>query len=224
MKNPENKEIRELGLKTIITFILNGLFSVFFVTSGVINFKKKIVVSFLYFGLATLAVIPHRFLRVTQALKVVILIILFVILATLAAKGDPIAEQKYENFSLGQEFNLAFGNNTFSMVVKEVDHDAKLSTELKEKLTTSGSFIIVRVDVVNLGSEAIVFKLGTNPELKDDQDRHFTLYGKALTVGNLQPGVAKEVSYVFEVPKDAPGLKFIVRDKTDIAKSVDLKK
>jgi len=223
MKNSGNKEVKELGIKTIFTFIFNGLFSAFFVTSGVLNFKEnKIIASLLYLVLATLAVVPHRLLRVTQALKIVILIVLFVILAGFAAKGDPVAEQKYENFNLGQKFNLEFGKNTFSMVVKKVQHDAKLSTELKEELTTSGFFIIVTVDIVNLGSEAKVFKLGTNPELKDDQDRRFTLYGKALTVGNLQPGVAKEASYVFEVPKDATGLKFIIRDKTDVAKSVDL--
>jgi aromatic ring hydroxylase len=50
------------------------------------------------------------------------------------------------------------------------------------------------------------------------------LYGTGITVGKLQPSVAKEVSYVFEIPKDATGLKFIVRDKTEVAKSVDLKK
>ncbi len=216
---------KEIGLKTIFTFIVNGLFSAFFITSGVINFKeKKIIAGLLYLVLAALAVVPHRLLRVTQALKIVILIILFVILAGFAAKGDPVAEQKYENFNLGQKFNLEFGKNTFSMVVKKVKYDAKLSTELKEEITTSGSFIIVTVDIVNLGSEAVVFKLGTNPELKDDQDRHYTLYGKGITVEKLQPGVAKEVSYVFEIPKDATELKFIVRDKTNIAKSVDLKK
>ena len=224
MKNSGNKEVKEMGLKTIVTFIFNGLFSAFFVSSGVINFKaNKIIAGLLYLVLAALAVIPHRILRVTQALKIVILIVLFVILATVAAKGDPVAEQKYENYSLGQKFNLAFGNNTFSMVVKKVKHDAKLSTELKEELITSGSFIIVTVDIVNLGSEAVVFKLGTNPELKDNQDRHYTLYRRGVTVGKLQPGVAKEVPYVFEVPKDAPGLKFIVKDKTNIAKSIDLK-
>jgi len=224
MKNTGPKEVKELGLKTIFTFIFNALFSVFFVTSGVINFKEnKIIVGLLYFVLAALAVIPHKLLRVTQALKIVILIVLFVILAGVAARGDPVAEQKYENFNLRQKFNLVFGKNTFSMVVKKVQHDAKLSTELKEELTTSGSFIIVTVDIVNLGSEAVIFKLGTNPELKDNQDRRYTLYGKSMTVGKLQPGVAKEVPYVFEIPKDATGLKFIVRDKTDIAKSVDLK-
>lgn len=223
MKNSGNKGVKEFGLKTLFTFIVNGLFSVFFVSSGFINFKeKKIVAGLLYFVLAVLALIPHRFLKVTQALKIVILTILFVILATLAAKGDPVAEQKYENYSLGQKFNLTYANDNFSMVVREAKNNSKISVSGKE-VATSGYFIIITGDIVNIGSEAAVFKFRADPELMDDKDRHYTLYGKALTVGKLQPGVAKEVPYVFEIPKDATGLKFIVRDKTTIAKSVDLK-
>ena len=223
MVNTDNKTTKEIGLKTVFTFIINGLFSAFFVTSGVINFKKKIVVSFLYFVLAALAILPHRFLRVTQALKIVILIVLFVILAGVAARGNPIAEQKYENFNLEQKFNLEFGKNTFSMVVREAKHNAKISVSGKE-ITTSGYFIIVTGDIVNLGSEAVEFKFNEDPGLKDGQNRSFSLYGAAIPVGKLQPSVAKEVSYVFEIPKDATELKFIVKDKTDVAKSIDLKK
>lgn len=224
MANIDNKATKEIGLKAVFTFILNVLFSAFFVTSGVINFKeKKIVVSLLYFVLAALAVIPHRFLKVTQALKIIILIVLFVILAGVAARGNPVAEQKYEDFSLGQKFNLVSGNNTFSMLVREVKNDAKISVSGKE-VTTSGYFIIVTGDIINLGSEAVEFKFRKDPELKDDQNRLYTLYGAAIAMGKLQPSVAKEVSYVFEIPKDATGLKFIVRDKTDVAKFVDLKK
>jgi hypothetical protein len=224
MANIDNKVTKEVGLKAVFTFIFNGLFSAFFVTSGVINFKeKKIVVSLLYFILAVLAVIPHRFLKVTQALKIIILIILFVILAGVAARGNPVAEQKYENFSLGQKFNLVSGNNNFSMLIREVKNDAKISVSGKE-VTTSGYFIIVTGDIINLGSEAVEFRFKKDPELKDDQNRLYTLYGAAIAMGKLQPSVAKEVSYVFEIPKDATGLKFIIRDKTDVVKFVDLKK
>jgi len=224
MSNLVNKERKELGLKAIITFIFNGLFSVFFVTSGILNFKeKKIIVGLLYFILAILAVIPHKFLRVTQTLKIVILIVLFVILAGVAAKGDPVVEQKYENINLGQKFDLAFGDDTFSMVIAEAKNNAKISVSGKE-VTTTGYFIIVTGEIVNLGSEAEDFKFRKDPELKDGQNRLYSLYGAALPVGELQPSVAKEVSYVFEIPKDATELKFIIRDKTDVAKAVDLEK
>ena len=69
------------------------------------------------------------------------------------------------------------------------------------------------------------FKFEKNPELKDNQNRLYTLYATSMpTGGKLQPSVAKEVSYIFEIPKEASGLKFIVRDKTEVAKSVDLKR
>jgi len=132
-------------------------------------------------------------------------------------------EQKYEYFGLGEKFNLTFGNNSFSMVVREAKHDAKISVSGKE-VATSGSFIIVTGDIINLGSEPIDFKFGKDPGLKDGQKRLYTLYGTGLAVGKLQPSVAKEISFVFEIPKDATELKFIVRDETEVAKSIDLKR
>jgi len=222
--NSENKEVKEIGLKTIFTYILGFLFLIFFITSGIITIKAgQLVVGVLYFLLSILVFVPHHLLRITQSLKFVLLIILFVVVAGISGSGKPPAEQKYEYFGLGKTFNLTFGKNTFSMVVREAKHDAKISVSGKE-VTTSGYFIIVTGDIVNLGSEPIDFKFEKDPELKDNQDRHYTLYGAGLAVGKLQPSVAKEVSYVFEIPKDASGLNFIVKDKTDVAKSIDLKR
>ena len=162
-----------------------------------------------------------RFFKVTQALKIVILIVLFVILATVAARGDPVAKQKYEYYKVGQAFNLKFGNSTFLTTVKNVSQETKIMAHGKEA-TTSGLFLVVKVDILNEGSEAVDFIKGKDPELQDSQERVFTLYGASIPQGKLQPGVAKEVSYVFEVPKDATDLSFIFKDKTDVAKSVDL--
>jgi hypothetical protein len=222
MKNTGNKEIKEIGLKNVFTFIINGFFSLFFVTSGILNFKeKKIFAGLLYLILAVLAMVPHKLLRVTQTLKIVILIILFVILASVAAHGDPVAEQKSENYKLGQEYNLKFGNDTFLVTAGKVSQETKIVAQGKEA-TTTGIFLIVEVDVVNTGSESVSFFTGKDPELKDDQNRVYTLYGANIPQGKLQPSVPKKVSYVFEIPKDAKGLKFIFEDKTGVAKSVDL--
>ena len=220
----DSQATKEISLKNVFTYILGALFLIFFITSGIITIKEgKIVIGILYFVLSILVLIPHHRLKVTQSLKFVILIILFVVLAGMSGSGSSPAKQKYEYFDLGEKFNLASGNNTFSIVVREAKHDAKISISGKE-VTTSGYFIIVTGDIVNLGSEPIDFKFGKDPELKDGQNRLYTLYGTGLAVGKLQPSVAKEVSYVFEIPKDATGLKFIVRDKTEVAKSIDLKR
>lgn len=226
-KNKENtgtKAVRDMSLKTVIGYIFNAFLIIFFIFSGNVTIKAgQLVVGILYYVLSVLVVIPHHFLRVTKALKFVILVILFLILTVISGVNNTPEKQKYEYYSLAQEFNLKYGANTYSMVVKDVRLDTKLIAEGKER-TTSGYFLIVKVDVVNLGSESIDFKLGKDPELTDSQDRRYTMYGSDIPAGKLQPSVAKVVSYVFEIPKDASGLKFIVKDGSVIAKSIDLKR
>ena len=96
---------------------------------------------------------------------------------------------------------------------------------LGEKVvTTTGYFLVVMGDITNTGSEAIDFKFPKEPELKDAQGRNYSLYAKTISEVKLQPSVAKSFSFVFEIPKDSTGLSFIIKDKTDIAKSVDLKR
>jgi len=91
-----------------------------------------------------------------------------------------------------------------------------------EERSTTGYFLTIKGDVTNETTEPVDFKLEKSPELKDGQDRVYTLYGESIITGKLQPGVAKKFTYVFEIPKDALELSFIIKDKTDIAKSIDL--
>ena len=75
---------------------------VFFITSGIITIKaEQFVVGVLYFLLSILVLVPHRHLRVTQSLKFVLLITLFVVVAGISSSGKPLAEQKYEHFAHG---------------------------------------------------------------------------------------------------------------------------
>lgn len=224
MKDLTNKKIKEVSLKNIFSFIINGLLLLFLIILGIETIKTgQVVIGFLYFILSALVLVPHHFLRITHALKIVIIVILFIVVATINGKNTPPVEQKYETFDLNQEFNIAFGKNTFSMVIKEAKPNSKISVSGKD-VTTSGSFIIVVGNIKNTDSEAVDFKFKTDPELMDNQGRFYTLYGAVIPIGKLQPSVAKEVSFVYEIPKDASGLKFVVKDKTVIAKSVDLKK
>ncbi len=229
-KNKENigskpvKPVKEISLKAVIGYIFNALLLTFFIFSGVVTVKAgQLVVGILYYVLAVLVVIPHHRLRITKSLKLVILVILFLILTVISGVNNTPEKQKYEYFSLAQEFNLKYGGNTYSVVVKNVRQETKITVQQKE-VTTSGYFLIVQADIVNLGSEPIDFKLGKDPELMDNKDRRYTLYGSNIPAGKLQPSVAKEVSYFFEVPKDASGLKFIIKDGSVVAKSIDLKR
>lgn len=224
MKNLGNKVVNEIGLKTIFKYILGALFFVSLIFAGVTTIKAgQFVIGVLFFVLSPLVLAPHHYLRVTQALKWVVIIIITVVLLAMSGLESPPVEQKYEYFTLRQEFNLALGNNTFSMVVREVKQSTTITVS-GQAVSTSGYFLEIKTDIVNLGSESVDFKFGKDPELKDNQDRRYTLYGATMQEGELHPSVAKEVSYVFEIPKEAAGLNFIVRDKTDIAKSIDLKK
>jgi len=223
MKNSGNKEI---GLKNIFSLIVNALLLFFLVILGIETIKVgQWFFGLLYFVLSILILVPHHFLKITHALKIVIIVILSIIVAAISAQSAPPIEQKYEGFNLGQRVNLTFGNNEFSITVKEAQWDYKFSSSGKEEPITSGIFLNVKVDIVNLGSEAVNFKFEKNPELKDNQNRSYTLYATSLPTGErLQPSIAKEVSYIFEIPKEASGFKFIVKDNTKIAKSVDLKR
>jgi len=222
MKNITKGEFKEIGLKNIFSIIIDGFLLLFLIILGLETVKTgQVLVGILYLILSLLVFVPHHFLRITHALKIVIIIILFIIVATFNGKNVPPVEQKYDNFNLNQKFDLVYGNDTFSMTVKEAKPNAKISVSGKD-VSTSGSFIIVTGDIKNIGLEAVDFKFKTDPELLDNQGRRYSLYGAAIPVGKLQPSVAKEVSFVFEIPKDASGLKFILKDKTVNAKSVDL--
>jgi len=224
MVNQVNTPPKELGLKAIFKFIFSALFLIFFAASGIASIKNgQLVIGILFFVLSALIFVPHRFLRITQPLKWVILIIFYIVLLGMSGRSLPPKEQKYEYFNLGQQFNLVLGNNTFSMTVQKTQTDNKIIAKDKE-VTTSGHFLIVKTEVVNPGSEAADFRLSTDPKLTDGQNRIYTLYGAKIPESKLQPSVSKEVSYVFEIPKDASGLKFIIKDKTGVAKSVDLKR
>ena len=224
MANIGNKTVRDVGLSTIFKYIFGALLLAFFIIFGIEAIKAgQLVIGVLYFVLSALVLVPHHLLRITQPLKFVTLFVLFVVLAGISGLGSPPAEQKYEYFTLGQEFNLTLGNNTFSMVVREVKQSTTI-TAAGQAVSTSGYFLEIKTDITNLGSESVDFKFGKDPELKDNQDRRYALYGATMHAGELHPSVAKEVSYVFEISKESAGLNLIVRDKTDIAKSVDLKR
>lgn len=233
MKPTETTNIKELGIKKVFSYIFSALLVAFIILTGVESFKLGfIIIGILFFALATLVLVPHHLLRVTPALKIIIIVILYILLAAMTNPGGVnTKEQAYENSELEQAINLTFGDNRFSVIVNQVQEETtiKVSEKGVEKdVTTSGYFLIIKGEIVNLGSEPVNFPFGSfsakDPVLKDFQDRSYSVYGSDIATGQLQPGVSKEFSYFFEIPKDASELKFIIKDKTDIIKSVDLKR
>lgn len=233
MEQIKTKTLKDVGIKTVLAYIVGALMVGFIIITGVESIKLGfVIVGILFFALAVLVVIPHHRLRVTLPLKFIIIVILYVILAAVMGRGGSTTkEQKYENFTLNQKATLTFGNNNFSMMLREVKQETKIKVNdkgVEKEATTSGYFLIITGDIINLGSEPVNFPFGSlfgnDPELKDSQNKRYSLYGSSIASGQLQPSVSKEFSYFFEIPKEASGLKFVVKDKTDIIKSFDLKR
>jgi hypothetical protein len=233
MKHIETTNIKELSIKKVFSYILGALLVAFIIVTGLESFKLGlIIIGILFFALAALVLVPHHFLRVTPALKIAIIVILYIGLAAMSNPGGVnTKEQVYENSELDQTINLTFGDDNFSIVIHQVQEKTQIRVSEKgaeKDVTTSGYFLIITGEIVNQGSEPVNFPFGSLfadvPVLKDSQNRSYSVYGSDIATGQLQPGVSKEFSYFYEIPKDALELKLIIKDKTDIDKSVDLKR
>jgi hypothetical protein len=226
----------ELGIKTIVKYIIGVIAVALIILTGVESIKLGFIfVGILFFALALLVFVPHHRLRVTLPLKAVIIVVLYVVFAAMTGgKGSGTSatkEQKYENAPLGQKVTLVFNANSYSMVVRNVTQETKIKVNdkgVEKEATSTGYFLLVKGEITNLGTAPLDFPLGTTskdgPELKDSQNRRYTLYGTSISSGQLQPSLSKEFTYFYEIPKEAAGLTFLVKDKTDTIKSIDLKR
>ena len=89
-----------------------------------------------------------------------------------------------------------------------------------EKRTTPGIFLLVHGSVTNLGKIATDF--GFYSELKDNQNNSYSVISFQFDKGGLQPNLEKNFFNVFEISKDAIGLKYILKDDTNIIKIINL--
>ena len=89
---------------------------------------------------------------------------------------------------------------------------------ITENKTTTGKYVQIDVTVENKGSDLASI---TSPILVDSQNREFTDASTNLSawipqdkelflLSNLQPNLPKELTFIFEVPADATGLKLKV--------------
>ena len=98
--------IKEVGFKSFVGYIFNALLIILFIFSGVVTVKAgQVIVGILYCALAALVIVPHHRLRVTKALKFVLLVIFFFVLTVISGVNNTPEKQKYEYFSLEQVNN-----------------------------------------------------------------------------------------------------------------------
>jgi len=224
MEKENQKPAKAIGLRMVIywvSVVLIGLIIPVF--SAVVTIQaSQFFIGILFFIPAIFIFIPQKYLRITRTLKVTIFVIAYftlVVISGLNAPAPAAPEKQLEHYSLGEKLNLNFGNNNFSMVVRDVSAETRMILDGKE-ISTSGFYLFVNGEVKNLGKSPL--NLSFLSELKDDQDNLYGLIAVRFEKAPLQPNVERKFSNIFEIPKDAQGLKFIVKDDTDTVKVVNL--
>ena len=229
MKKRAEQPIREIGVWTVTCWIFTGLAVFFSVFSAVVTIKAgHILIGLLFFIPGIFAAVPRKYLRISRPLKVIIFILVYFTLIIISGANAPKPEQQYEYYNLGDSFNLTYGEEVFSMRIDNISKETKIVVNTGQNLTTPGFYLLVNGGITNLGK---ITYGNTNPfsskfssELKDNEENIYALFGTNNKVNGFQPNLEKKFYDIFEIPKQASGLKFFVKDKTKIIKVVNLEK
>ncbi|MDP1696030.1 MAG: hypothetical protein Q8L29_03890 [archaeon] len=227
MKKPETEHIKEIGVWNVICWISIGLAVLFSIFSTVVTIKAgQIFVGLLFLIPGIFAAIPKKYLRISRPLKVIIFIFVYFILIIISGMNAPKLEQKYEYYNLGDSFNLTYGEEVFSMKINDINKETKVMINDGQNITTSGFYLIVNGGITNLGKityhNTNLFNIKFISELKDNQDNIYTIFGTNTRVDGFQPNLEKQFYDIFEISKQASGLKFLIKDKTEVIKVVSL--
>ena len=122
-----------------------------------------------------------------------------------------------EAFTIGQD--VIVGDVRWKILeAKELGQELKSDNQFIDAKTTTGKFILVRLEVENRKTEAATYA-GINAV--DDKGRTFETYNEkfgfveeneACIFEQLNPNLAKTCSEIFELPADAKGIKVTVGD------------
>lgn len=122
-----------------------------------------------------------------------------------------------EAFTIGQD--VIVGDVRWKILeAKELGQELKSDNQFIEAKTTTGKFILVRLEVENRKTEAATYA-GINAI--DDKNRTFEVYNEkfgfvdekeACIFEQLNPNLTKVCSEIFELPADAKGIKVGVGD------------
>jgi hypothetical protein len=218
----ENKKpVKEIGVWTVLRWTSVILAELIFVFSGTVTIKAgQFFIGILFFVLAVLVFVPRKIFRISKALKIIILIIIYFTLLVISGFSAPVLEQQYEYYNLNQSFDLTFGDNVFSVFIDSVDAETQMVID-EQEVSSSGFFFAVNGSITNLGKIPLNFDFQS--ELKDSQDNLYTLIAFAGDLDAIQPNLARKFSAIFEIPRETKELKFIIKDETEVDKMVDLK-
>jgi hypothetical protein len=127
--------------------------------------------------------------------------------ATATATATP---DRSLNHSLGESFRVGSGDQTVEYTITDVRTASQVGSDAVGA-EADGEFVIVRMELENVGSES--FDVSSDPfTLVDDQgrsydvDREAQVYpDNAIVFEQLDPGLSKEGVVVFDVPPDQTG-------------------
>lgn len=102
--------------------------------------------------------------------------------------------------------------------VTDLGNELKSDNEFIEPKKTSGKFVLVKFELENKGSDPASY---TGIDLVDSKERTFKPYDERITfidqaelciLEQVNPGLSKTCTEIFEVPGDASGIKASVGD------------
>lgn len=120
-------------------------------------------------------------------------------------------------FKVGEDVNV--GDIRWKVLeVTDLGKELKSDNEFIEPKETSGKFVLVKFELENKGNDPATY---TGIDLVDDKDRTFKPYDERLTfieqselcvLEQVNPGLSKTCTEIFELPGDAAGIKASVGD------------
>ena len=221
-KQEEKKEVGFISVINVIAGIIIAIFGVLnLITAIILSIPILYVPTFLFFAFAVFLFLPQKFLRVNKWLKLLIAIVGFFVALIIMGLNVPTAQFNFEEYNLNEEFTITYNKINFSMVIYNSSQTDKLIVDGQEK-TTSGVFLLVYGAVTNSGNYASVLSFSSG--LMDNQNKSYSLHSSNMESGEIQPGLSRNFFSVFEIPKSAQGLKFLVADQTKLIKRITLER
>ena len=164
--------------------------------------------------------LSQKILNFSKWLKLVIVVVGFLVIVVIQGINIPSSQPEIKYYGFNEDFLLTYKSNNFSMVIYNITKEKSMSIDGEEK-TTTGVFLRINGGVTNMGiAGSPDFSAYTG--LEDNQNNSYQLLGYNFGVGPFQPNLKKDFFYVFEIPKEAAGLKFSVSSDKHIFYVIDL--
>lgn len=131
--------------------------------------------------------------------------------------GEQEAAEAPQAFKVGEDVNV--GEIRWKVLeVTDLGKELKSDNEFIEPKETSGKFVLVKFELENKGSDPATY---SGIDLVDDKDRTFKPYDERIgfieqnelcILEQVNPGLSKTCTEIFELPGDAAGVKASVGD------------